>query len=622
MSSSNLGSYDFDVPLEGVDGTEEDKLDMRRSAMKKPGQSRSAQNSSMLLKVHFDVVHLREYGMVLGENPAVSHGAPVQLDWDTQEEHDPVPIDNYEKARSLWRAKDRRGFLMNAHKRVKILFAAGYTIDEIAKATMEMKELRQLRAESLKTQGLVTSVIMGLLSGAAETTGNTVRAVTIVPGAMAGAGLAMVNGTSKAVVGVGSEVVGLTSRVVNSTAMAAKKSGSIVTGVASEGIKGTANVVVGSGKLLVKGTTGLTTGVVKGTAGVVKGTGKVMAKTGGVGMDVVKGTGNVMMGSTKAVAKGTGVLFAGVGRTGKVGLDMMTGTGRRISKLVTGSMDSSSHQERRNRMSEFNFGGLLGMDSSTRSEFEEDDEMNTSRKSTGGLLTPRGRSSMPVPKLPKPTILGRQVSLDAGRGRSAERGRRDLDLSDEMREMQDFLVQLEGMDKNQVQEIIAHEKEHKKHSPTKTKKSYEKSPLDDMHSVPPPPLPAQRAASTSVVSGGKNRRATTMEAVPERALSPSKCGGGGGSKRAVSAAVTPSVRSNMQSIRDSVQGDDEEFYDAEDHVAGIPPPSGRAPSPPPPMPRKPGIAKRAVSAAVAPVARTNMRAVKESLDGHSMHNTR
>ena len=113
----DFDSKEFDYPLgESSNGSRS----ARRSALKKPGQTRSAQNSSMLLKVSFQNVHLREYGMVLGDNPAVSHGAPVQLDWEPQEIHDPVHIDNYDKARSLWRAKDRRGFLLNAHKRVKM----------------------------------------------------------------------------------------------------------------------------------------------------------------------------------------------------------------------------------------------------------------------------------------------------------------------------------------------------------------------------------------------------------------------------------------------------------------------------------------------------------------------
>lgn len=110
---------DFDYPLEGVESSKIASSG-RRSAMKKNGQSRAGQQSSMMLKVHFHEVHLREYGMVMGDNPAVSHGAPVQLDWEAQTEHDPVHIENYEKARQLWRAKDRRGFLLNAHKRVKM----------------------------------------------------------------------------------------------------------------------------------------------------------------------------------------------------------------------------------------------------------------------------------------------------------------------------------------------------------------------------------------------------------------------------------------------------------------------------------------------------------------------
>jgi hypothetical protein len=107
-------SKEFNYPVYG------EASNAPRSALKKSGQGRCGQGSSMALKVCFQEVHLREYGMVLGDNPSVSHGAPVQLDWEPQEIHDPVHIDNYDKARSLWRAKDRRGFLLNAHKRVKM----------------------------------------------------------------------------------------------------------------------------------------------------------------------------------------------------------------------------------------------------------------------------------------------------------------------------------------------------------------------------------------------------------------------------------------------------------------------------------------------------------------------
>ena len=84
---------------------------------------------------------------------------------------------------------------------------------------------------------------------------------------------------------------------------------------------------------------------------------------------------------------------------------------------------------------------------------------------------PRGRASFPVStsrtrddnEIPHPTQLGRQVSLDSGRdikserARSVERMDPVADMSSELLEMQEFLEQLEGMDKHQVQEIIASE---------------------------------------------------------------------------------------------------------------------------------------------------------------------
>jgi hypothetical protein len=434
---------------------------------------------------------------------------------------------------------------------------------------MEMKELRHMRAESLKTQGLVTSVIMGLLSGAAETTGNTVRAVQIIPGAITGAGKVVVNGTSSVIVGVGTEMMGLTNKVVNSTAMAAQKTGSIVTGVAAEGIKGTGKVVVGTGKLVVKGTTGVVKGtgkvmvktgevgmdVVKGTGNlmvktgevgmdVVKGTGKVMAKTGEVGMDVVKNTGNLMVGSTKAVAKGTGVLFAGAGRTSKAGLDMMVGSSRRISRMVSAGMDSSSNhgESPRKRISNFSFGAFMGMESSRMGSSRMDNsKMGTSRMDNSSHTgsddknnynnAPQGRSSCPVTsptrdtdkkEVPLPTAkLERQVSLDSGLERTVERMDTVIDMSSEMIEMQEFLEQLEGMDKHQVQEIIASEQAAKLARTSRQGATEVDDVIPDvlsfdgmdsdyanndndsddefMGSSPPSPRPAQHAVSASEV---------------------------------------------------------------------------------------------------------------------------
>ena len=207
------------------------------------------------------------------------------------------------------------------------MFAAGYSIDEIAKVTMEMKEYRTLRAESLKSQGMINHAIMSLLSGAAETTGRTVRTVQIIPNAIAGG---IVKGSQ--------EMMGLTNRVVGSTALAAKRSsqmvvsgvnttGRVMTGAVTDVVTGTGKVVTGTGK------------VVTGTGTLlVKGTGKIITETGNVTKAAVKGTTDVV--------KGTGLLFVG---TSKAGLSMLTESSRKItessrklSRIVSNGLDSSS----------------------------------------------------------------------------------------------------------------------------------------------------------------------------------------------------------------------------------------------------------------------------------------
>ena len=340
--------------------------------------------------------------------------------------------------------------LYYCHAIYESLFAAGYTIDEIAKATMEMKELRQLRADSLKTQGMMTGAILALLSGAAETTGSTVKAVTILPNAIAGAGKAMVNGTTTAITGAGAGMMGLTEKVVMGTTNAARMTGSAVTGAATQGIQGTGKVMVGTADLIVKGTTG----VVTGTGKVLAGTGKVgidvVKGTGKVGMDVVKGTGNVMVGSTKAVVKGTGVLFSGTA-------GVMKASTKRLSRMVSagGTMDSSAHSS-----SDHN-----DMDSSDRS-FMRPSIFNNFGK---GIPKPQ-RISTPTkslaatastPPIPKPTNLTRQRSLDSARAAETETGSK-AQLNDELLEMQDFLTQLEGMDKKTVTKIVYEEQEKKR----------------------------------------------------------------------------------------------------------------------------------------------------------------
>lgn len=131
--------------------------------------------------VGFESVTIIEFPMVLGDNPSCSNGAPVCLgrkviSSSTQN------IDVYEYLRKD-RRRSRRRLVLDVPTRSEILVAAGYTIDQIVRATMAVQVIRKSRVESLKSQGWERLTIAlettgklpkGVMSGVLGTTGQIV----------------------------------------------------------------------------------------------------------------------------------------------------------------------------------------------------------------------------------------------------------------------------------------------------------------------------------------------------------------------------------------------------------------------------------------------------------------
>jgi len=69
-------------------------------------------------KVCFDDVQIREFAMIMGDNPAVSKGAPVQIDWKYQHE-DAMDLEMFEHLRQPVR-RHRKKLVLNARKRAKM----------------------------------------------------------------------------------------------------------------------------------------------------------------------------------------------------------------------------------------------------------------------------------------------------------------------------------------------------------------------------------------------------------------------------------------------------------------------------------------------------------------------
>jgi len=69
-------------------------------------------------RVKFDQVFLHEFPLILGDNPAVSKGAPVTIDWKACS-HDVMDLEIYEYLRAPER-RHRRKFLLSASRRAKL----------------------------------------------------------------------------------------------------------------------------------------------------------------------------------------------------------------------------------------------------------------------------------------------------------------------------------------------------------------------------------------------------------------------------------------------------------------------------------------------------------------------
>jgi hypothetical protein len=176
--------------------------------------------------------------------------------------------------------------LVSSDSILESLLTSGYSLDEIANATLAAEQTKTMRAESLKGAGWADPWAM--ISGAAETTGLALKRADVLGvgagvGAVVGAGVHGVN----TVVGAG------------------------------------ADVTVRTGKMLVGGaikSTRAVTGV--GNNLVVKPVGKVVSSTGRAVTSGVTHTGRA--------------IGAGISSTGRAVGNVVTSTGRALSMIVPG----------------------------------------------------------------------------------------------------------------------------------------------------------------------------------------------------------------------------------------------------------------------------------------------
>lgn len=108
--------------------------------------SSESDSDSSSKRVGFDSVRIRSYQQTMRDNPAVSYGPPIQLDWE-YEEHDGIDIDIFESERVFSRRRTLNQLVMNYYQRKSVLSRSyGFTDEEMSKAKKSANKTKFKRA--------------------------------------------------------------------------------------------------------------------------------------------------------------------------------------------------------------------------------------------------------------------------------------------------------------------------------------------------------------------------------------------------------------------------------------------------------------------------------------------
>mmetsp|Transcript_11738 Transcript_11738/g.13201 ORF Transcript_11738/g.13201 Transcript_11738/m.13201 type:complete len:219 (-) Transcript_11738:162-818(-) len=102
--------------------------------------------------VQFSTVHIREHNFCLGDNPAVSRGPPISLDWYyTRNEEMLYDIDDYEQElQQLGRQGVTSCICIPSNDRVHLLRQIGYSRKELREATCRVEKSKNQRLQTKK----------------------------------------------------------------------------------------------------------------------------------------------------------------------------------------------------------------------------------------------------------------------------------------------------------------------------------------------------------------------------------------------------------------------------------------------------------------------------------------
>jgi hypothetical protein len=102
-------------------------------------------------QVTFSELTIHEHPLELGDHPSCSKGAPLTIGWESQSSAT-RNLELYEYMRGE-RRRGRKQLVMSVQKRGQILLEAGYSLNEIGNAALQVDVIKKQRADTLKNQG-------------------------------------------------------------------------------------------------------------------------------------------------------------------------------------------------------------------------------------------------------------------------------------------------------------------------------------------------------------------------------------------------------------------------------------------------------------------------------------
>jgi len=99
-------------------------------------------------KLSFSTLEIREYKITVGDNPSVSRGPPISLDWKYDEKKTlVVPLEDYEDNRGMRRCKSEMA-MPDRYRRSRLLEEHDISIKQVVKATKNAAKARKQRIET------------------------------------------------------------------------------------------------------------------------------------------------------------------------------------------------------------------------------------------------------------------------------------------------------------------------------------------------------------------------------------------------------------------------------------------------------------------------------------------